>query len=52
MKIYVASSWRNQFQQEVVALLRAEGHEVYDLLGVWPGEEEDEQYRVVFWFDN
>ncbi len=30
MKIYVASSWRNDRQQEVVARLRAEGHEVYD----------------------
>lgn len=31
MKIYVASSWRNeQHQQGTVALLRADGHEVYD----------------------
>lgn len=30
MKIYVASSWRNKYQQEVVANLRAIGHEVYD----------------------
>jgi len=30
MKIYVASSWRNTFQQEVVAKLRGLGHEVYD----------------------
>lgn len=30
MKIYVASSWRNKKQQEVVARLRNEGHEVYD----------------------
>jgi len=30
MKIYVASSWRNTFQPEVVAALRAEGYEVYD----------------------
>lgn len=30
MKIYVASSWRNPFQPEVVQLLREEGHEVYD----------------------
>lgn len=29
-KIYVASSWRNNQQQEVVAKLRTEGHEVYD----------------------
>lgn len=30
MKIYVASSWRNERQPEVVAALRAAGHEVYD----------------------
>lgn len=30
MKIYVASSWRNEYQQEVVRQLRAAGHEVYD----------------------
>jgi hypothetical protein len=37
MKIYVASSWRNQFQQEVVARLRALGHEVYDFRGEGDG---------------
>jgi hypothetical protein len=37
MKIYVASSWRNQFQQEVVAALRALGHEVYDFRGEGDG---------------
>ena len=30
MKIYVASSWRNQTQPEVVEELRAAGHDVYD----------------------
>jgi hypothetical protein len=30
MRIYVASSWRNERQQEVVAALRDAGHEVYD----------------------
>jgi hypothetical protein len=30
MKIYVASSWRNEFQPMVVEVLRAMGHEVYD----------------------
>lgn len=30
MKIYVASSWRNAQQQDVVAALRALGHDVYD----------------------
>ena len=33
MKIYVASSWRNDFQPNVVAALRADGHEVYDFKG-------------------
>lgn len=30
MKIYVASSWRNEFQPGVVEVLRSMGHEVYD----------------------
>ena len=30
MNIYVASSWKNAVQPEVVSALRAEGHEVYD----------------------
>ncbi len=30
MKIYVASSWRNHKQPEVVRALREAGHEVYD----------------------
>jgi hypothetical protein len=29
-KIYVASSWRNPIQQEIVAILRDAGHQVYD----------------------
>lgn len=29
-RIYVASSWRNQFYPEVVTKLREAGHEVYD----------------------
>ena len=29
-RIYVASSWRNQFYPEVVVRLREAGHEVYD----------------------
>lgn len=28
--IYVASSWRNAFQPQVVAFLRKQGHDVYD----------------------
>lgn len=30
MKIYLASSWKNQDQPRVLALLREAGHEVYD----------------------
>jgi hypothetical protein len=30
MNIYVATSWRNPRQQEIVKLLRAQGYEVYD----------------------
>ena len=30
MKVYVASSWRNEYQQDVVNTLRNAGHEVYD----------------------
>lgn len=30
MKVYVASSWKNQEQPEVVSALREWGHEVYD----------------------
>ena len=30
MKVYVASSWRNTIQPEVVRLLRSSGFEVYD----------------------
>ncbi len=37
MKIYVASSWRNQFQPEVVHSLRLEGHDVYDFRGSGDG---------------
>lgn len=29
-KIYVASSWRNPYQEDVVNILRKIGHEVYD----------------------
>ena len=37
MKIYVASSWRNKYQQDVVAFLRADGHDVYDFKNPEPG---------------
>lgn len=30
MKVYVASSWRNEHQQSVVKALRNAGHDVYD----------------------
>ena len=33
MKIYVATSWRNEFQPTVVRVLRSEGHQVYDFRG-------------------
>lgn len=36
-KIYVASSWRNNRQQEVVEQLRLSGHEVYDFKNPAPG---------------
>lgn len=32
MRLYVASSWRNPYQQNAVALLREQGHEVYDFM--------------------
>lgn len=38
-KIYVASSWRNKLQPEVVAALRDEGHEVYDFRHPAPGND-------------
>lgn len=37
MKIYVASSWRNQVQDIIVAVLRMNGHEVYDFKNPAPG---------------
>jgi hypothetical protein len=37
MKIYVASSWRNLTQPDVVAALRAAGHEVFDFKNPAPG---------------
>ncbi|MGV3705428.1 MAG: hypothetical protein ACO1NU_08620 [Arcticibacter sp.] len=30
MNVYVASSWRNDYQQQVVQRLRDQGHDVYD----------------------
>lgn len=37
MRIYVASSWRNQYQPTVVSALRSEGFEVYDYRNPEPG---------------
>jgi hypothetical protein len=37
-KIYLASSWRNQQQEEVVAQLSAAGHQVYDFKNPSPGK--------------
>lgn len=38
MRIYVASSWRNERQPAVVQRLRDAGHEVYDFRNPGPGE--------------
>lgn len=37
MRIYVASSWRNQQQPAVVAALRCASHDVYDFRNPGPG---------------
>lgn len=37
LRVYVASSWRNALQSEVVSLLREDGHEVYDFREPTPG---------------
>ena len=37
MKIYLASSWRNPYHAEVLADLRAAGHDVYDFKNPKPG---------------
>jgi len=38
MRIYVASSWRNKVQPDVVAALRRAGHDVYDFKNPRPGD--------------
>lgn len=38
MKIYVASSWRNNDQPRIVEILRADGHDVYDFRNPAPGD--------------
>jgi hypothetical protein len=32
MRIYMASSWRNQYHPATVDLLRLAGHDVYDMV--------------------
>jgi hypothetical protein len=39
-RIYLASSWRNAYQPQLVATLRAWGHEVYDFRNPWPGQQD------------
>lgn len=39
MNIYLASSWRNARQPEVLAALREAGHKVYDFRNPAPGNE-------------
>lgn len=39
MRIYIASSWRNQHQQGVVVALREAGHDVYDFRHPKPGND-------------
>ena len=38
-KVYVASSWRNNIQPDVVKRLRELGHEVYDFKNPRPGDD-------------
>jgi len=39
MRIYVASSWRNEYQPAVVECLRRDGHVVYDFRHPAPGND-------------
>jgi hypothetical protein len=47
MKVYVATSWRNEFQPEIVRRLREYGHEVYDFRGAegFSWREVDEKWQ-------
>ena len=38
-RIYVASSWRNPLQADVVAALKRDGHQVYDFKNPRPGDK-------------
>jgi hypothetical protein len=44
-KIYVASSWRNKYQENVVKLLRENGHEVYDFKNPNPEDPNNNGFR-------
>lgn len=52
MRIYVASSWRNDYQPDVVRALRELDHEVYDFKNPEPGDhgfhwsEIDEHWKL------
>lgn len=46
MKIYVASSWRNEYYPEVVKKLREEGFDVYDFRNPPSGDEGFHWYNV------
>ena len=46
LKIYVASSWRNEYQPLVCAELREDGHQVYDFRHPAPGNN-GFQWRAV-----
>jgi hypothetical protein len=45
MKIYVASSWRNAHQPNVVSVLRSAGHEVYDFRNPDPSDPTNDGFR-------
>jgi len=38
MRVYVATSWKNPYQGQIVDFLRLEGHEVYDFKNPTHGE--------------
>ena len=38
-RIYVASSWRNALQPDIVRMLRKDGHDVYDFRNPKPGDK-------------
>ena len=49
MKIYVASSWRNQHYPEVVQTISSAGHQVYDFRN--PKENVQERDQGFHWKD-